>query len=172
MDGGQADDSEFLERALIARPRVRALAMLAAIVLVVGCTSRAPLPSGAIAVRTDDGLMNASSQTPRILCSGGATVPPPPVGILAGDASDVAWPVWVLAADGRRTYVIWPRGFSVRFDPRATLLDETGNPILYEGNPISMGAFADTSLGTRELPYTAGYFETGLARVPHCYYRD
>jgi hypothetical protein len=70
-------------------------------------------------------------------------------------------------------YMRWPGGFSVRFDPDATLLDETGTVVLHAGSPFTFeGVGHDPAGGTRDQPYVAeGLWETGLARVPHCYYR-
>ena len=135
------------------------------------CTAHVPLPSGAIRIPTDESLVSFGSEG--IMC-GLATVPDlPPTGVLEGDASDPMWPVWLRAEDGSRRYVVWPRDFSVRFDPAATLLDETGKPILYAGSPLVLGSLTtDPSQGTRDRPYVAGSFMTGLARIPHCYTRD
>jgi hypothetical protein len=147
------------------------VAMLAAAVsLSVSCTTHAPLPSGAIRVPTDDDLVSFGSQG--IMC-GFATDPGlPPTGVLEGDPSDSTWPVWLRAADGNRRYVVWPRDFSVRFDPDATLLDEKGVPILYAGSPATVASqTADPASGTRERPYAAGSFETGVSNLPHCYNR-
>jgi hypothetical protein len=141
---------------------------VAFLVMVAGCASRGPLPSGAVAVPTDDALV--SSAQSNILCTASAAIPPV-VGILAGDASESAWPVWLRAEDGQRMYVVWPKGFSARFDPGVTLLDETGAPVLDEGSPITLVQVArDPSRGTRERPYVAeGLWETGLAGAPRCY---
>jgi hypothetical protein len=114
-----------------------------------GCTGQVPLPSGAIRVPTDETLVNATASG--ILCVG-STVPPF-VGILEGDPSDLAWPVWLRAEDGRRMYITWPKGFSVRFDPYTTLLDETGAPVLYAGSPFTFEGVAHD------------------ARVGHCYHQ-
>lgn len=149
---------------------VRGLAMLAVAVSVFGsCTSQAPLPPGAIRIPTDQTLTNAA--TSRTLCIG-STVPAF-VGILEGDPSDPAWPVWLRAEDGHRMYMTWPKGFSVRFDPDATLLDENGSPVLHAGSPFTFqGVAHDPSEGTRDRPYlAAGAWETGMARVGHCYHR-
>lgn len=138
--------------------------------LFAGCASRASLPPGAIVVPTDDGLVNA--MTPGVVCVGNSV--PPFIGILEGDPMDTAWPVWLRAEDGRRMYITWPGGFSVRFDPDATLLDENGKVVLEAGSPFTFqGVAHDPSKGTREEPYVAeGLWETGLARAPHCYHRS
>ena len=139
---------------------------------VAGCTSHAALPSGAICVPTDDTLVSFTSLG--ILCMGSATVPVHlPLGVLDGDPSDPVSPAWLRADDGSRRYVVWPRDFSVRFDPDATLLDETGAPILHAGSPVILSDLTtDPTPGTKDRPYLAETFETGLIRFPHCYTHD
>src|SRR5882672_7804763 len=69
---------------------------LIAAVLPAGCGApRASLPPGAMAVRTDDGLVSAAKAG--VLCTG--TSVPPFVVVLEGDPSDKAWPVWLRAED-------------------------------------------------------------------------
>jgi hypothetical protein len=134
-----------------------------------GCsTASAPLPSGALAVPIDENLL--SSKQAGILCDLAAVIPPV-VGVLEGDHSDQAWPVWLQAPDGRRMYVLWPRGFSVRFDPTPTLLDENGSIFLSAGSPVTLGQVgADPAYGTKDRPYVAGgLIETGLGHEEHCY---
>jgi hypothetical protein len=141
---------------------------LTASVLLAGCGApRASLPPGAMAVRTDDSLVSAARSGG--LCTG--TSVPPFVVVLEGDPSDRAWPVWLRAEDGRRIYIVWPAGFSVRFDPDAILLDETGAPILHAGSPLRFEQGAPgPSDGTGDRPYVAaGGWDTGLAEAPHCY---
>jgi hypothetical protein len=95
---------------------------------------------------------------------------PPLGGVLEGDATDLTWPVWLQAEDGRRIYVVWPRGFSARFDPDATLLDETGKPIVLAGSPVGLQQTRPGDEGTKERPYLAsGLWDSGLARQGHCY---
>jgi hypothetical protein len=142
-----------------------------AVSLLGGCTAHAPLPSGAIRVPTDDALVSFESQG--ILCGISSGRDTPPTGVLDGDASDQAWPVWLLAEDGSRRYVLWPRDFSVRFDPDPTLLDETGKPVLYAGSPATIAyPPTDPTSGTKDRPYVAESFETGLIHLAHCYTRD
>ena len=134
-----------------------------------GCASGPPpLPPGAIPVPTDENLL--SSAQAGILCNLAAAIPPV-AGVLEADRSDPTWPVWLQAADGHRMYVLWPRGFSVRFDPMATLLDENGSTFLTDGSPITLGQVAaDPAGGTKDRPYVAaGLVETGLGHEEHCY---
>jgi hypothetical protein len=151
---------------------MRRLVMLAAVVsLSVSCTTHAALPSGAIHVPTDDDVVSYASRN--ILCWDESVPVQPPIGVLDGDPSDPAWPVWLRADDGSRRYVVWPRDFSVRFDPDATLLDETGKPILYAGSPIAFATpTTDPAAGTKERPYVVEAFETGIIGLHHCYSRD
>ncbi|HLY14663.1 MAG TPA: hypothetical protein VKR24_09945 [Candidatus Limnocylindrales bacterium] len=141
-----------------------------------GCSTLPPLPprpSGAIAVPTDENLVSSAESAQsgiHILCTLSAAVLPV-VGVLAGDRSDAAWPVWLRALDGHQVYVRWPRGFSVRFDPAATLLDENGAVFLLAGSPITLAQVdADPAGGTKDRPYLAsGIVETGLGHQEHCY---
>jgi hypothetical protein len=148
-----------------ARP---AISIVVVAVALSGCSTAPPLPSGAVTVPTDENLL--SSEQAGILCNLAAVIPPV-VGVLEADQSNPAWPVWLQAADGRRMYVLWPRGFSVRFDPTATLLDENGATFLSAGSPITLGQVAmDPTLGTKDRPYVAGgLVETGLGGEQHCY---
>ena len=147
---------------------------LVAVALVLGaCSTKPPLPSGAVAVPTDANLVSSAESAQsgmHILCNLSAAVPPV-VGLLAGDHSDPAWPVWLQAADGHPMYIRWPRGFSVRFEPDATLLDETGAVFLMAGSPITLAQVsADPAAGTKDHPYVAaGLVETGIGHEEHCY---
>ena len=50
-----------------------------------------------------------------ILCTLGKPIPPV-IGTLDGQAG-APDPVWLVASDGHHMIVVWPAGFSVRFDP-------------------------------------------------------
>ena len=142
--------------------------MIVALLVLAACSGPAPLPSGAIAVPTDENVV--PSEQAGILCTLSATIPPV-AGVLEGDPTDPTWPVWLRADDGRQMFVRWPRGFSVRFDPSPTLLDETGAAFLLAGSPLTLAQVgADPSFGTKDRPYTArGLIETGLGHEEHCY---
>lgn len=146
------------------------IASLVAAALVAGCTAHRALPAGDLAVPTDDKLVS-STESP-ILCTLSASIPPL-VGTFEADRSDPEWPVWLRAEDGRRMYVLWPRDFSVRFDPDATLLDETGAIVVHAGSPVHLAQVsADPTMGTKDRPYVAsGLWETGLGKFGHCYNR-
>jgi hypothetical protein len=144
------------------RPRAASIRSLGAAGLLVavlagcGLGSRPSfhLPSGAIAIPTDPGLVSAADSG--ILCNASATIPHVE-GYLRGDPNDSAWPVWLEAADGHRQYVLWPPGFSVRFTPEPELLDERGTLVLTSVLPFELGQVgADPNLGTKDHPYVAG----------------
>jgi len=146
------------------------IAVAIAAVLLAGCSAAPPLPSGAMAVPTDQNVVPSAGT--HILCSMNATDPPMPVveGVLDGVSSDPTWPVWLRTDAGQRVYVRWPAGFSVRFDPTPTLLDESGAVFVHAGSPVSLNSGIDPSLGTKDRPYQAvGTILTGIGHEQHCY---
>ena len=148
---------------------VRGVAVAAIVaMLLAGCSAKAPLPSGAIAVPTDENLVPpAVSGT---LCTAAGVIPPL-TGTFRGAPTDPAWPVWLVSDDGRTVYLLWPRGFSVRFDPAATLLDENGVVVIHDGSRFTLEQQGpDPTQGTKERPYLAeGLWGTGFAHSTHCY---
>lgn len=125
-------------------------------------------PPEVVAVPTDDGLV--SSTEAGVMCNAGAALPPV-VGVLQADPSDSAWPVWLRGADGRRMYIRWPRGFSVRFDAGPALLDETGVPVLFVGSSLKLAqVHFDPANGTKDRPYLAsGVWSVASAEPQRCY---
>jgi hypothetical protein len=64
--------------------------------------------------------------------------------------------VWLAAADGRRLSIVWPEGFTVRFEPTTTLYNEHGLRLASEGADIELGQVRwDSAAGTYEDPYYA-----------------
>ena len=65
-------------------------------------------------------------------------------------------PAWILADDGRRLSVIWPAGFTVRFEPLAALYNELGEPVVRAPQEIVLGqtSWTDAS-GSYDDPYFA-----------------
>jgi hypothetical protein len=65
-------------------------------------------------------------------------------------------PVWITTDDGRNLSVIWPAGFSVRFEPDAALYNESGVVVAKAGQPIELGQTTWTSAtGSYDDPYLA-----------------
>lgn len=80
----------------------------------------------------------------------------PVIGRLEGDPEDPQEPVWLTRADGTRLSVVWPVGFSVRFEPEATLYDEQGRVVARAGESVELGQVSVTKAkGSFEDPYYA-----------------
>jgi hypothetical protein len=80
----------------------------------------------------------------------------PLVGTLAGDPNGPGEPVWLEGVDHQRLSVIWPEGFTVRFEPMAVLYDEAGNVVSRAGQSTELDQVrADAHAGTFEDPFVA-----------------
>lgn len=90
----------------------------------------------------------------------------PVVGTLAGDPNDRER-VWLETSDERRLSVVWPQGFSVRFEPGAVLYDEDRSPIARAGDEIEFG---QVNLGEHDGTFADPYFARGLV-LGGCYPR-
>src|SRR5262245_61973358 len=130
--------------------------IVAVAVLVVGCDSllgRQTIYKDATGLRTfpvaDLALCNLS----RLLDPVSGTLH------IEQGASDQAW---IEADDGTHLSVVWPQGFTVRFDPDAALLDETGRLLKRDGDHVELSQVPPTAAtGTYGDPYfaTGGVFE-------------
>jgi hypothetical protein len=144
----------------VGRRTARHLVAAAVLIVVAGCGSPLPpvvIPAGALAVPTNENLVRSYTDAAGLdhLCTLEAAINPVS-GALEGDQSDATWPVWLRAVDGSRLYVLWPRGFSVRFDPNPTLLDETGVPFASVSGVMLAQVPRVPTMGTKDRPYTAG----------------
>lgn len=80
----------------------------------------------------------------------------PVIGRLEGDPEDPQEPVWLSRADGTRLSIVWPAGFSVRFEPEATLYDEQGSVVARAGESVKLNQVSLTeATGSFEDPYYA-----------------
>lgn len=79
----------------------------------------------------------------------------PVAGILEGQAV-AREPVWIRAADGRDLSVVWPAGFTVRFEPAAAVYTDRGTLVGRAGDRIVLGqtGWSDAA-GTFDDPYFA-----------------
>lgn len=92
----------------------------------------------------------------------------PVVGQLAGDPGDPREPVWLERADGTRLSVVWPAGFSVRFEPDATLYDEQGRAVARAGDTVTLWQVpVIAASGSFDDPY----FAAGILFDGGCYPR-
>jgi hypothetical protein len=64
-------------------------------------------------------------------------------------------PVWLAAPDGTILHLLWPTGFVLRFEPLATLYDESGAFFGTEGDAVMLQVSRSSAEGTRADPYTA-----------------
>lgn len=89
-----------------------------------------------------------------ILCPAYRTIPAVK-GTLGGRAG-APDPVWLVAPDGRDLVVVWPAGFSVRFNPSVELLDDEGRSVATADQPVTLGQVSTGSAaGTHDDPYIA-----------------
>ena len=65
-------------------------------------------------------------------------------------------PVWITTDDGRHVSVVWPAGFTVRFEPKAFLHNERGEVVAAAGHATELGQTRwESAAGTYEDPYLA-----------------
>ena len=79
----------------------------------------------------------------------------PVAGILEGQAGGRE-PVWLQADDGRHLSVVWPAGFTVRFEPDAAIYTEKGGLVGRAGDRIELSQTRPSdAAGTFDEPYFA-----------------
>lgn len=82
-------------------------------------------------------------------------VEPRVVGTLEGDAS-AREPIWLRSADARRLSVVWPQGFTVKFEPAAVLYNDHGVAVAGAGQSVELSQVRlGTHAGTFDDPYIA-----------------
>lgn len=75
-------------------------------------------------------------------------------------------PIWLEKPGGRHVSIVWPEGFTARFEPAAVLRDERGVAVARAGTLVTLGQVNDSSAaGTFADPYVA----TGLV-FAGCYH--
>ena len=80
----------------------------------------------------------------------------PVAGNLEGDPAGRPDPVWLQGPGGRHLSVIWPGGFTVRFEPTVTLIDDHGKVVARVGDKVTLGQVRpDSHAGTFADPYIA-----------------
>jgi hypothetical protein len=94
-----------------------------------------------------------------ILCTLGKPIPPV-IGTLDGRAG-ASDPVWLVASDGHPMIVVWPAGFSVRFDPTVRLLNDRGGIVAQRGDTMELGNRTTDAVGTHDDPYIAAGAQFG-----------
>jgi hypothetical protein len=106
---------------------------LVGVLVLVGCSSNPwpgrsfrPLNSGEVPVRT--------LEPANVLCAGGGFD-----AVLRGAPGNPAETWITYDVDGRREEVVWPPGYSARFEPALLVFDESGTLIAREGSQVLGG---------------------------------
>jgi hypothetical protein len=160
-------DASMMDRARRRRHRLVATALLAVIVIACGPSQRPP-PSRSTISTGPDGLRTFTATREEggsLVSCGLVNVEPHVAGLLAGDAASPDDPIW-LVRGGRRLSVVWPGGFSVRFEPRAVLYNDRGERVAAEGEMTELTQVSpDAAAGTFDDPYIASCWLFGEVYV-------
>ena len=98
-------------------------------------------------LRTLNGVVNACAAM---------LLPDPLSGTLRGDAAARGEKLWLERDQGVKASVVWPEGFSLRFEPDAVLYDDRGSPVGREGAVVTLDHVRPTDHGgTFDDPYIA-----------------
>lgn len=126
-------------------PRSSAL-VLAIVVAACGAFGRQP------GVLTGPDGLRTFTVADSVLCTLGLAVNPL-TGTLAGEALDRER-LWLVGPQDDRISIVWPEGFSVRFEPTAVLYDDEGQPVARAGETLSFNQVnVDEHAGTSTDPY-------------------
>jgi hypothetical protein len=121
--------------------------------LVAACSAHAVISTGPDGLRTFAVVRNPDGSSVPCPAFG---LTNPVAGVLEGQAG-AREPVWLRAEDGRHLSVIWPAGFTVRFEPDAAIYTEKGGLVGRAGDRIVLdqtrpgdaaGTFADPYLAS------------------------
>jgi hypothetical protein len=138
-------------------------AVLAAsfLLTVAGCSAHPVISTGPDGLRTFAVVRNPDGSS--VACAAfGLTNPV--AGILEGQAG-AREPVWLHAHDGRHLSVVWPAGFTVRFEPDAAIYTDRGTLVGRAGDRIVLG---QTRPGDAAGTFDDPYFASGLV-FGECY---
>jgi hypothetical protein len=125
--------------------------LLGSLLLVAQLLGRAPLGPGSPTLRTFP-LYVPPNGGPLVCPS--YLMSPNVSGTLAGDAADPEG-IWLMTSSGRIS-VRWPAGFTLAFDPEATLYDGDGNLFARAGDVVTLGQVPlGSHAGTPADPYLA-----------------
>lgn len=129
--------------------------------LVAGCgfLPEPPRPDRSVIVRGPDRLRTFTVvreiDGAPLLCAAFGVLPAVE-GILRGDPASINEPVWLEGDDERRLSIVWPEGFTLRFEPLAVLRDERNLVVAREGDSVVLGQVAQgEAAGTTDDPYIA-----------------
>jgi hypothetical protein len=139
-----------------------AAAILVSIVLILGAWGLVESTNSTISTGADGLRTFSIARAPgggEILCTLGKPIPPV-IGTLDGQAS-ASDPVWLVAPDGHRMIVVWPAGFTIRFDPWLELFNDRGGVVARRGDTLELGNRISEAAGTHDDPYIAAGAQFG-----------
>jgi len=132
-----------------------AVAIWLVALLVAACAVHSVISTGLDGLRTFAVVRNADGSS--VACAAfGLTNPV--AGILEGQAG-ARDPVWLQADDGRHLSVVWPAGFTVRFEPDAAIYTDRVTLVGRAGDRIVLG---QTRPGDAAGTFDDPYFASGL----------
>src|SRR5450759_1570513 len=103
--------------------------------LVAACAVHSVISAGPDGLRTFAVIRNPDGSSVPCAAFG---LTNPVAGILQGQAGGRE-PAWLQAQDGRHLSVVWPAGFTVRFEPDAAIYTERGTLVGRAGDRIVLG---------------------------------
>jgi hypothetical protein len=89
------------------------------------------------------------------------------VGLLDGDPTAAPYSTWLATPTGQRVIVVWPRGFSARFQPDLELISRSNTVVARRGEPIDLNMGWKESGGTVENPYRPSWVNSGCYAPVH-----
>lgn len=133
-------------------------AIAVAVIISAGCMNTGGRPGSIISTGPDGlrtfGVFREVNGTV-VLCPAFAAVNPV-TGTLRGQAGGEPEPLWLEADDGRRLSVVWPGGFTLRFEPDAVLYNEHMIAVSRAGETVVLKQSpAEEHAGTFEDPHFA-----------------
>ena len=129
------------------------LMLVVGVLDVVGCTFHSEIRTGADGLRTFTVVHEMGGS--KILCPAFGIAPHGVEGTLEGRAG-AREPVWLQTPDGSHISVVWPEGFTVRFEPDAALLSDKGIEVAQAGDMVELGQVSiGDAAGTYDNPYVA-----------------
>jgi len=123
--------------------------------LVAACAAHAVISTGPDGLRTFAVIRNPDGSSVPCAAFG---LTNPVAGILQGQAGGRE-AAWLQAQDGRHLSVVWPAGFTVRFEPDAAIYTERGTLVGRAGDRIVLG---QTRPGDAAGTFDDPYFASGL----------
>jgi hypothetical protein len=138
------------------RAALQAAIAFAVLVTAAACDDRSSWPTSSISVGVD-GLRTYTviSELPdgSLIGCGQVLASDPIIGVFHGDP-EATEPVWVEDHDGQQLSFVWPKGFTVRFEPEAVLRSGVGQVVAREGDPVEFPMTErDQAAGTYADPY-------------------